>query len=516
MPLQPKQKRLQFSSCDACRRSRVACDASKRNHQPLGRAGSCSRCSRKSRTCTFEWVENAKMLLDAPQDTERRFITYKPSEKKLFSQLDGGIDERSTGTAEYPERQLDQHLESAIHAFAAHWLPLLWQYRHLSINQVQTISRDRWRAARRDMLKLINRISYQSMLALYIFAQTPIPVGISEDEELDGMNGQVCMQTALYQLQRLRERRSAYSGEPFPSAISNGSAAVTSQFVDLESRVYWAAMMWDTSSSLASGTRTSLTSGLKGACAEPTWRLVRAFLVGSFKSRTQHWHDEGFQVTDDIAYEIISAASICKTYIWKIITSLKEALREGVHDDGVTFAWTSLIDTIEIFNTTVRPLLNSCEKRLLFLDQRVRLSWYSLQLQYYLGVLLLADVLEAAQRTDLLPTIENAVQEAEHESFIVLKFGLGNKYTVHGPRFDDGEPQLLISAPLVAIDPYPQHVLDLVLLMYKRLDWRLGNGSITQETHSCLLATLAEVLQALPQSSKAVHDAGKVLNSARI
>ncbi len=49
-------RRTQFSSCDACRLSRVACDASKIGHEPGQRrwGGSCSRCFARSRRCTFE------------------------------------------------------------------------------------------------------------------------------------------------------------------------------------------------------------------------------------------------------------------------------------------------------------------------------------------------------------------------------------------------------------------------------------------------------------------------------
>lgn len=56
MPRSSASRRTQFSSCDACHRSRVACDASKMGHQP-GHArsgGSCSRCLLKKRDCTFK------------------------------------------------------------------------------------------------------------------------------------------------------------------------------------------------------------------------------------------------------------------------------------------------------------------------------------------------------------------------------------------------------------------------------------------------------------------------------
>lgn len=52
----PTFRRTQFSSCDTCRQSRVACDASKFGYQPgeEGWNGSCSRCALRNRRCTFE------------------------------------------------------------------------------------------------------------------------------------------------------------------------------------------------------------------------------------------------------------------------------------------------------------------------------------------------------------------------------------------------------------------------------------------------------------------------------
>lgn len=49
-------RRTQFSSCDGCRTSRLACDAVRIGLEP-GRpdeSGSCSRCIRRGQKCTFE------------------------------------------------------------------------------------------------------------------------------------------------------------------------------------------------------------------------------------------------------------------------------------------------------------------------------------------------------------------------------------------------------------------------------------------------------------------------------
>lgn len=96
---------------------------------------------------------------------------------------------------------IDKYLNRAILAFTARWFPLGLQ----SVER-QEITTKSWRSSRRDMLVLLNRISYRSVLALYLFARTPVPVGICEEEELDGVSGPVCMHTAMMHIQKLRQR----------------------------------------------------------------------------------------------------------------------------------------------------------------------------------------------------------------------------------------------------------------------------------------------------------------------
>lgn len=49
-------RRTQFSSCDECRRSRVACDASSRSKAAEDGEDdvSCSRCLNRRKPCTFK------------------------------------------------------------------------------------------------------------------------------------------------------------------------------------------------------------------------------------------------------------------------------------------------------------------------------------------------------------------------------------------------------------------------------------------------------------------------------
>ena len=412
--------------------------------------------------------------------------------------------------------QLEMSLKIAVEAFAAQWLPLVPQHREDHIHQDEQSIRSSWRAARREMLKVINRASYRSILALYLFSQTPVPIGVSDEEELDGVNGLVCIQTALLQIQRLRERQNggqfhgsgtlAWTDSLLRSSPSDDPKTT---FLNLESRAYWAAVIWDTSISLTSNLRACLTSGLKGACSEPVWRLTRSFLTGSFHPKTESWRTEGFEVSDDTASRIISAAAVCKLYVWKNITSLKEALREGVDEESVLFTWRALLDAIEIFHTSVRPLLTSCERRLNFLNQGCRLVWYQVLLQYYLGILVMADAIEANNRTSMLDEVRETVQDAENEAFNVIKAGTEDVYTIH--LSDKTANDESITTSLVAMDPNPHFVIDLAILLNHIIIAKYRYGKIKLEIYSHLFSILSKALDQLPRYSKSVHAARETL-----
>ncbi|KAF2258177.1 hypothetical protein CC78DRAFT_622030 [Lojkania enalia] len=198
--------------------------------------------------------------------------------RKLDTYIDEDLDSQSAssayGAAERKQprnTQIDHSLRCAIQAFTARWLPLVSLKCHLTTSQVEEIVRHSWREARKEMLKVINRTSYRSVLTLYLFTQSPTPVGIAEDEELDGISGPVCLQTAFLQGQMLRGRRGYCQFDASEVATWTGALAcsitcanLASTYLDFESKAYWATVAWDTSSSLTINFRTCLTSGLKG------------------------------------------------------------------------------------------------------------------------------------------------------------------------------------------------------------------------------------------------------------
>lgn len=209
--------------------------------------------------------------------------------------------------------------------------------------------------------------------------------------------------------------------------------------------------------------RSSLTSGLKGACLEPAWLLTTGFLK-SFHARSEDWRNKSFEVSDEVAFQIISAAAVCRLYTWKTIASVKEALREGVEERDLLFSWKAVLDAIQVFRTTIQPLLRTCERMIHFLGQVERLNWYEVVLHYYLGNLMLAEALEAANCQDLLSQLKEARLDAETESFNVLKFGLESIYAIHRPSEGscsnaDAPRRPIMTTSFNAIDPYPHHIV---------------------------------------------------------
>lgn len=115
----------------------------------------------------------------------------------------------TTQAEEEKEQQIDRILNHAIQTFSARWLLLTFRSSMQKAEQIQLVQ-SLWRNLRKDLLKAINRPCYRSVWSLYLFAMVPIPVGIPEEEEDDGISAPLCVQAALQQVLHLRARQSCF------------------------------------------------------------------------------------------------------------------------------------------------------------------------------------------------------------------------------------------------------------------------------------------------------------------
>ncbi|KAJ4263105.1 hypothetical protein NW762_006723 [Fusarium torreyae] len=415
-------------------------------------------------------------------------------------------------------RDIEQSLQSTISAFAARWLPVTSQVQNLDKDHCSLV-KGLWRHARRDMLRVMNKPSYRSMLSLLLFALTPIPQGISEEEELDGISGQACVHAALQQVQtlRARQRNLQFSGSKVSPSLRSEAVPTTpesietSGFINAESTAYWAALTFDTSASLTLNCRPLLSSGLFGFESELPWRLVKT-CAKMFDENARQWKQGSSDMTDERANQIIAAGACWKLLGWKLTAIFKEALRDGHDESEVRKAYLAVVDSIKQFGVIYRPLLDECHKRMQFLGQQTKLRWFSLMLHYHLSILMSVDMIEATDRQDLLADMADITIDAENTVMNTLAFGLHNTFTLKRPRDPDsddsqGTGRIVFTVPIVSIDPYPHHAVAGVQLLRKAVDRDYGTDKIPEETYHSLLSTLERTLRHLPQSSKSVQAA---------
>ena len=277
--------------------------------------------------------------------------------------------------------EIERSLDRAIESYAARWLPLTTQ-RMMSPFPDFELIRTLWRSARRDMLKIINRPSYRSILSLFLFALTPIPVGIPLQEELDGVSAHVCLHAALQQIQSLRARQKSlqFNGarvtlnRPSPTTSISPDSFAAATFINAESTAYWAALTFDTSASLTLSCRPLLSSGLFGFDSESCWRMVRS-CTEVFRESTKDWSKGSFEMNDEKANLITASANAWKLLLWKLTANFKEAIRDGHDESEVERAFHDILNAIDRFDVTYRDLLDLVQKRIQFLSQETKLRW---------------------------------------------------------------------------------------------------------------------------------------------
>lgn len=335
------------------------------------------------------------------------------------------------------------------------------------------------------------------------------------------MSGSLCVQACLQQVYMLRVRQKSiqFNGSKVSPVTEktfslSPDPVATNNFMNAESIAHWAALVFDTSASLTLSTRPILSSGLFGFESDWCWCLVRS-CTELFQGTTAEWTGE---MTESRANQVIAAGSMSKLRMWKLDAVFREALRDGHDESAVNKVYDEIIKGIEQFSQVYGDLLEACQKRIHFLSQATKLRWEELILHYNLGILLVVDAIEATERYDLLPRLSAARAEAEISVLNVLKFGIENTYTItlrsgaspSSIGLDEGR----VVVPLLAIDPYPHHVVAAVQLMRKAVDRDLATDRINGDTHANLTLILRRALELLPSSSKSVVSARRQVELA--
>ncbi|OPB44612.1 hypothetical protein A0O28_0029310 [Trichoderma guizhouense] len=618
-------RRRQFSSCDYCRKSRIACDASQLQRNQETTSGSpdadssssrvqCTNCSKRSLTCTYEWIRDrgnrdvaAVGDVNRPRTRQlsRRSATGRsrraatraqvtnspePSEEIQRDEAEPGTTAETDDHAQIiPSSELSQRTEarvlhdhlwtvfslifepvltlwtgpdcspyvvpdhmsnltmlqlavsldwanctcrtdnhgwhcprgdravqlaliSAVHSFSFRWLPLVTDTAGDG-QQLLRLGEHLWTNAKSRITSVFDKLSYQTALALYLFGLTPIPKGASVDVENAHSAGEVSIDMALRQIHRLRVKRRdiRFSGTGLSIGRSDGEnptnhSPVNEDFIHAENMMYWAGVVFDTSSAMTRGCPSILCSGVFGFEEEPVFRLMKA-RVQLFHESTESWRQNGFVPTSHATLYVVHRASTWKGYVWKIIGALREAINHGYGEAVITRLKTLIAEALDRFDRTFKPLLAACEKHILFFSKDARLCYYLLQLHYYMGLLLLCSLAVTTERTDIVPMFDAVRRESVHTIFSTISFGLSCQVALSQDESQRSRKRF----SLINLDPYPHHILaSLQLATYVLLDY-LKRDEITQDAFDNFCRIVFDALDEIPQCIQSVQRVKKLL-----
>ncbi|KAL6837254.1 hypothetical protein V8C40DRAFT_229556 [Trichoderma camerunense] len=623
-------RRRQFSSCDYCRKSRIACDASQLQRNQETTSGSpdagssssrvqCTNCLKRSLTCTYEWIrdrENRDVAavgdVNRPRTRQlsrrsatarsrraatRTHVTHspEPSEEIQHDEVEpAATAETNDHTQIIPSSELSQQTEarvlhdhlwtvfslifepvltlwtgpdcspyvvpdhmsnltmlqlavsldwanctcrtdkdvprrhgwhcprgdravqlaliSAVHSFSFRWLPLVTDTAGDG-QQLLRLGEHLWTNAKSRIMSVFDKLSYQTALALYLFGLTPIPKGASVDVENAHSAGEVSIDMALRQIHRLRVKRRdiRFSGTGLSIGRSDGENPtnhnpVNEDFIHAENMMYWAGVVFDTSSAMTRGCPSILCSGVFGFEEEPVFRLMKA-RVQLFHESTESWRQNGFVPTSHATLYVVHRASTWKGYVWKIIGALREAINHGYGEAVITRLKTLIAEALDRFDRTFKPLLAACEKHILFFSKDARLCYYLLQLHYYMGLLLLCSLAVTTERTDIVPMFDAVRRESVHTIFSTISFGLSCQVALSQDESQRSRKRF----SLINLDPYPHHILaSLQLATYVLLDY-LKRDEITQDAFDNFCRIVFDALDEIPQCIQSVQRVKKLL-----
>ncbi|RFU77470.1 hypothetical protein TARUN_4773 [Trichoderma arundinaceum] len=625
-------RRRQYSSCDLCRQSRIACDASKlqqRQHASSGSSVSgspssriqCTNCSKRAVPCTYEWIRNrgnknvtttndtnkpktrqrsrrlrmtASRTTKSPEPPEAvqhdeiipisRTETHaeRPSSVlnsdlsrqaeatelhiqlwtvfteifepvlalwtgpdcspyavpahmsglkvlQLVVSLDwancacsskasgGGYDDVPTSHAcARCDRAVRLALISSVHAFSLRWLPLVTDNSAIDYQQLMSLGDRLWHNARTKVMAVFDKLSYQTVLAMYLFGLTPIYEGAFLEVGNAHTAGEVSIDMALRQIHRLRVKRQdlKFSGTGVSllvggsqQEVGSSHKSVNEDFIHAENMMYWAGVVFDTSAAMTRGSPSILCSGVFGFEEEPVFRLMKA-RVELFHESTEEWRRNGFAPTSHTTLYIVHRASTWKGYVWKVIGALREAINNGYEESIIVKLRTLLGEALNLFDRTFKPLLIACERHILFLNKEARLCYYLLQLHYYMGLLLLCNLVSSIDRVDIVPNFESVRRESVHAIFSTISFGLSCQVSFNGGESQQRNGNL---CSLISSDPYPHHILASLQLAADVLLIYLERDEIAHDAFESCCRIVFDALDQMPQCLVSVQKVKKLL-----
>ena len=321
-------------------------------------------------------------------------------------------------------------LVHAIYAYSVRWLHLAHddkdqdeETRHRFAARKQELSENLWAQARRHMYAVLSRPSYQSLLALYLFAIIPTAAHMRGDDLADqcleaSLSHQISL-TSIVQpsisqqdsVIRLLNPAICPDVDMDISGIDKPLMSDSEEVKSMASVVYWFSIISDTTRTLTRCRPSLLLPG--GSGDAKVWAHVRQraqeFQQRYSSLKIYRWRTP---FSDDQVLTILQSAFAMKTSVWAAITRVQDALVYQL--SGI-----SLVDAVDAarkesnrFEEVFGQLLCMCQRDFLLLNRNTQMCYSKfrislgtspiyginrpialLQIHFQVGNLILADTL---------------------------------------------------------------------------------------------------------------------------
>lgn len=279
---------------------------------------------------------------------------------------------------------INQSLISAVHAFSARWLPASHFRTNNPLDLQESMAmrehfiKSVWQRAHKDVVAVLARPSYRSILALYLFGTTPTPLKTRERRIVAH-----CQETAIRHYVQLRAQTS-----PVARCSSTTSVQVSANFEQstpevkareeydhLADTAYWFGIVIDGSRAVTKCQPSILLPSLNGE--SQVWDPIRKQVENADMIYRAVQSTKG-PLTDDTVMAMIQYGFAYKTLFWKAISWVQDYFFYHTVDLPVETLVGNVACEMDRFQDIFGPFLDHCALDYVLLSEKSRLCYSEL------------------------------------------------------------------------------------------------------------------------------------------
>jgi hypothetical protein len=276
---------------------------------------------------------------------------------------------------------INQALISAVHAFSARWLPSgHFRNGNETSSQEELTTKEHfieslWQRAHKNVLAVLTRPSYRSILALYLFGTTPTSFKNKERGISDH-----CLETSLRHYVQLKARACVTAKFPSSTGVQNydtmdnspAEMKVQEEYNHLADTAYWFGIVIDGSRSLTRCQPSVLLPGLNGQ--SQVWDIVKK-QSDSFDSMYRSLQSSKPLLTDEMVMTIIQYGSSCKTLFWKAVSRVQDFFFYQTVELSLKAIMEDVVREMNRFEDVFGAFLDQCGRDYVLLSEKSRISY---------------------------------------------------------------------------------------------------------------------------------------------